>query len=466
MFTSNWRMPCAVVLAVLASGCASLPLADGRSQVNALLQSRSASAAVAVEGSAADAQRVETQLAQWLSAPLTLESAQRVALQRNPRIRATYAQLGLSAADVFEAGRLQNPTLDLSWLLPLGSAQGSKFGASADLGFVDLLLRPSKRRMAEAEFESTKQDVAAAVLDLLAQTRQSWFECVAATQRVSVRRSIADAAQLAADLAARYHEAGNITQLELQMQRAEASQARIELQTAELTLSDARANLQRLLGLGAMQSSWTVPEALPELPKQPAASQAAASQAVALQALALEQRLDLAAAHRRVDALRVQRDAVRRYRYVANVRPGVAYEREADDAKRLGPTVQVGLPLFQQGQGAMARADAELARAEAEVTELQIAIQAEVARHLQRMELARLQAEAYREGLIPQREAVVARLKEQANFMLVDNYAVLTARQQEYAAYAGYVDAALTYWTAQTELSRAMGSQRDPEVRP
>jgi len=462
MFISNWRMACAVVLAILASGCASLPLEAGRSDVNALLQARSSPAqVVAVEDSAADAQRVEAQIAQWLAAPLTLESAQRVALQKNPRIRASFAQLGLSAADVFEAGRLQNPTLDLSWLLPLGSAQGSKFGASAGLGFVDLLLRPSKRRMAEAEFASAKQDVAAAVLDLLAGTRQAWFDCVAATQRVAVRHSIADAAQLAADLAARYNEAGNITQLELQTQRAEASQARIELQAAQLTLSDARANLQRLLGLGATQSSWTVPEALPELPPQ-----SAVSQADTLQALALEQRLDLAAAHRRVEALRVQRDAIRRYRYVANVQTGAAYEREADDAKRLGPTVQLGLPLFQQGQGAMSRATAELERAEAEVTELENTIQAEVARHLQRMELARLQAEAYREGLIPQREAVVARLKEQADFMLVDSFAVLTARQQEYAAYAGYVDAALTYWTAQTELSRVMGSQRDAEVRP
>src|SRR5512147_3082721 len=105
MFISNWRMSCAVVLAVLASGCASLPLAEGRSGVNALLQARSAPAeAVAVEGSAADAQRVEAEIAQWLSAPLTVESAQRIALQKNPRIRGTYAQLGLSAADVFEAG--------------------------------------------------------------------------------------------------------------------------------------------------------------------------------------------------------------------------------------------------------------------------------------------------------------------------------------------------------------------------
>lgn len=457
MFMSNWRTPCAVVLAILASGCASLPLEQGQAEVDALLEARAAPVPAAHD--TADARRIDAQIAQWLAAPLTLDAAQRIALQKNPRVRARYAQLGLSAADVFEAGRLQNPTLDLSWLLPLGSAQGSKFGVSAGLGFVDLLMRGVKRRMAAAQFESAQQDIAGAVLELLAQTRQSWFDCVAATQRVGVRRSIADAAQLAADLAARYQAAGNITQLELQLQRAEASQARIELQAAELALSDARAKLQQQLGLGAAQSSWTVPDALPGIPQQVAASGVAP-----LQALALQQRLDLAAARGRVDALRLQRDGVRRYRHVSNVQPGAAYEREGNGEKRLGPAVQLSLPVFQQGQAAMARADAELAGAEAEVNELENSIQAEVARHLQRMDLARAQVEAYREGLIPQREAVVARLKEQANFMLVDSFAVLTARQQQYAAYAGYVDAALTYWTAQTELSRAMGSLRDAEA--
>ncbi|MBK9251471.1 MAG: hypothetical protein IPM70_06030 [Proteobacteria bacterium] len=71
--------------------------------------------------------------------------------------------------------------------------------------------------------------------------------------------------------------------------------------------------------------------------------------------------------------------------------------------------------------------------------------------------------QAYREGLIPEREAVVARLTEQANYMLVDSFAVLMARQQEYDAYAGYVDAQLKFWNAHVELQRAMGSLRGLE---
>ena len=58
---------------------------------------------------------------------------------------------------------------------------------------------------------------------------------------------------------------------------------------------------------------------------------------------------------------------------------------------------------------------------------------------------------------------MVARITEQANFMLVDSFAVLLARQQEYAAYAGYVDAQLKFWNAHVDLMRAVGSQRGLE---
>ncbi|HXC60453.1 MAG TPA: TolC family protein [Steroidobacteraceae bacterium] len=462
MSNSNGRMPCAVAIAFLTGGCAAVPLQQGRSNVDAMLQARMESAQVVpAGGNSADASRIESQITQWLGGPLTLENAQRIALLRNPRIRAEYARLGLTAAEVFEAGRLQNPTLGLSWLLPLGQAQGSKVDASAGLGITDLLLRGARKRMAAAQFDSAQQSISGAILDLVAQTRQGWFDCVAATQRVTVRRSTADAAQLAADLARQYHDAGNITQLELQLQRAEASQARIELQAAELMLTDARAALQRQLGLSAAQSDWSVPDSLPEIPQQSAGNQAAS-----LQSQALQQRLDLTAARHHVAALQLQRDTVHRYRYVSSMQLGADFEREGDGSKRLGPAAQLSLPLFQQGQGAITQADAELALAEAEVVELENAIRSEVGRQLQRRELARLQAQAYREGLIPQREAIVARLQERANYMLADSFSVLTARQQEYTAYAGYVDAVLRYWTAHTELLRAMGSLRGTEEQP
>jgi cobalt-zinc-cadmium efflux system outer membrane protein len=182
-----------------------------------------------------------------------------------------------------------------------------------------------------------------------------------------------------------------------------------------------------------------------------------------LVARALEQRLDISAARKHVQALSRRLDATRRYRALPDSRVGVALEREPDGAKRVGPALEVALPLFQQGQGALARSEAQLLEAEAMLAELESAAQAQLVRQWSRLELAREQVKAYREGLIPEREAVVARTTERANYMLVDSFAVLLARQQEYSAYAGYVDAQLTYWNAHVDLLQATGSQRGPE---
>jgi cobalt-zinc-cadmium efflux system outer membrane protein len=463
MFNSKWRIPCAVAIACLGAGCASLPLEQGRSKVDALLRSRATPVQLATfsQRASGDARGVEAQIAQWLREPLSSETAQRIALLRNPRLQAELARLGLGAADVFEAQRLQNPAISLSWLFPLGDAQGDKAGAAATFGFTDLLMRGSKLRVARAQYQQVQAGVAAAVLTLLADTQQAWLECVAAMQRVAVRASIADAAALGADLAAKYFEAGNLSQLELQVQRAEASQARIELRSSQMELADARAALQRQLGLRDVEPPWTVPGTLPEIP-----ATAAALQAAPLVALALQQRLDVAAARQRVQTLQLRQDFVRRYRLLADTRLGAQYEREADASKRLGPTLELTLPVFQQGQGAVARAEAQLASGRAALEELEIATQTQVEQQLRRLDLARMQAAAFRDGLIPQREAIVARMKEQANFMLVDSFAVLLARQQEYAAYAGYIDAVLRYWIAQNELLRATGSLRSVEAQP
>ena len=446
MSNSCWRMGCAIATAFLFSGCAGLPLDQGRSNVQSLVQARAPMMPVAgaVPG-------------EWFAQPLTLERAQQIALSGNPSLKARYAELGLSAADVFEAGRLQNPSLGLSWLLPTGGAAGSKVGASLMTSFADLLLRSSRQRIANLEYASLQEVIATAVLDVLADTGRAWFECVAANQRVAVRRSIAEAAQLAADLARQYRDAGNISDLELQVQRAEATQARIALHDAQLDLADARATLQKLLGISALRSAWAVPESLPDMPPS------ALPMADELAARAIEQRLDIASARGHVQALRVKHESTRRYRLLVDSRVGATLDREADGARRVGPSAEIALPVFQQGQGAVARVEAELAAAMAKLEELEISAQAELARQVSRRELAREQVQAYREGLIPEREAVVARLTEQANYMLVDSFAVLMARQQEYDAYAGYVDAQLKFWNAHVELQRAMGSLRGLE---
>jgi len=455
MSMNAWRAATAM-LSLAIAGCAAVPLEAGRSGSLGLVQQRvpaalSDAATRAVTARETDA-AVQTQLRAWLASPLTLDAAVRIALLRNPRMQVAWAQIGTSAADVFEAGRLQNPAVSAALLFPLGDAAGNKFSVGASLGFAELLLRRASTHIAAADFERRKAEVAGAILDVVSDTQRVWVDAVAAAQRMRVRQAIHEAADVASDLAGRYLEAGNVGDLELQVQRAAASEARIAARRAEAELADARSTLLKQLGLGT-DAIWSLPDSLP------AVQDDAPLELLRLQAQAREQRLDLIAARHRVDALTQRLGATRRYRFLARSDAGAAFEREADGSKRLGPSVSLELPLFQQGQGRVVRAVAELEQAQAVQRELEIAIDADVQQQLQRVALASDAATGYREGLIPQREAIVARLQEQANFMIVDTFKVLLAKQQEYAAYDGYVDAVQDYWRARVALLRAVGTQ-------
>jgi cobalt-zinc-cadmium efflux system outer membrane protein len=136
---------------------------------------------------------------------------------------------------------------------------------------------------------------------------------------------------------------------------------------------------------------------------------------------------------------------------------GVLTEREGS-ARRNGASAGVALPLFSQGQGAVARAEAEVQAAQARVQAIEVAIDADLDTQLEQLTAAREEYTQYREQLIPQREAVVARLTEQANFMLASPFDLLLARQQSYAAYEGAVTALQSWWQGRIALTRALGA--------
>jgi cobalt-zinc-cadmium efflux system outer membrane protein len=63
-------------------------------------------------------------------------------------------------------------------------------------------------------------------------------------------------------------------------------------------------------------------------------------------------------------------------------------------------------------------------------------------------------------------EQVVRLTQERLNFMLAGQFEALLVRQQEFAAYAGYLEAVRDYWLARVELARATGSTLQPSKTP
>ena len=422
-----------------------MPADSGRGDVAALLQARDQAT------DPADADAARQLLARLGDHPLSAGDAVRLALVNNPRLKSEYARLGFAAADVYDAGRLSNPSLSASVLDSNVSGEASQVGFGLVQSFTNLLLLPARSRFAEGEFESVKQDLGAQVLNLAADVEAAYYRLAGGGQIVTMRETVLKAAQASADLAQRFFDAGNVNRLELALEQAAAAQARLDLLRAQAEVRILRGDLNRLMGLPATEDRWNISGGLPA----PVVNEDALP---ALLKAADASRLDLAAARGRValfaDALRV----TRRFRYLGDIDVGVETEREPDRSRITGPTLALELPIFNQGRGRLARAEADLQLAEAELRAREIDISNGVRRAADELDAARTRAGQYRESLIPLREAIVARTQEQVNYMLVGQFELLLAKQQEYDAYQGYLEAVRDYWLARAELAREIGA--------
>ena len=436
----------AALLGAALSGCASLPTDSGRGDVAGLLKQRGHE--VPANDDVDAGRRLLTELA---GKPLSARDAIHLALINNPGLRAEYAQLGFAAAEVYDAGRLSNPRLSVSVLF----TGDSDFGHEGSLGlvqsFTSMLLLPARSRFAEGEFERAKLLVGTAALNLAADTERAYTRLAATWQVLMMREAIAKAAQASADLAQRFFDAGNINRLELAMEQAATSQAQLNALGARAEVTLARNALNRLMGLAASEDAWKIADQL-------AAPVPDEDDTDTLFTLADRSRLDLAAARKNVTLLADALGVTRRFRYIGAIDLGIETSREIDGSRITGPTLSLELPLFNQGQGKIARSEAQLAQAEAELRGLEIAISNGVRRAVVEVTAAKQRAEHYRTSLIPLREAIVARTQEQVNFMLVGQFELLLAKQQEYDAYQGYLETVRDYWLARVELAREVGA--------
>lgn len=454
MERTSLRLPLAVALALLVSGCVSVSRRDGADQVEKLVGAR-VPTAFAWRTDPAGRAAIDARVAEIVAAPLTPTSAIALAQLRNPDIAARYAELGIAQADVVEASRIGNPTLAVST-----SKTGGVRKTTSELGapLADLLLLPSRKRLAENEYVRAQQTIAAALVNLAADAEADWYTAAGAEQVAGMRAAVAKAAAASAELAQRFYDAGNINALQLKLEQAAASQARIAATSAQADSVRARLALNARMGLsGAEAAQWRL--------DVPLASPVAQEDTLeTLQQLANEQRLDLAAARREVDILADALGVAKRWRLLGEVEVGVETETETGAKRVTGPTLALALPLFNQGQAAIARAQAQLEISRADLAQLQLAIDNDVRLGVERVAALRGIAEDYRNALVPQREAVVARQLERFNYMLIGAFELLLSKQEEYDAYQGYLEAVRDYWLARVDLARAIGTRLPSEA--
>ena len=396
-------------------------------------------------GSTEDAQ-AQAAVASLLSRPLTADSAVQIALLNNHNLQATYEDLGIAQADLVEAGLLRNPIFTFERRLP-----GQALEADLLKEFIDILLLPLRKRIAAAQFEAAKLRVGHEILNLAGEVRAAFYEHQGDQQLVDLRKTVAEATERSAETALRMQQAGNLKNLDLATEQASHAQAKIELAKAQSEAVQTREKLNKLMGAFGAQTNWTVASRLPELP----GGDVSTSQ---LESRAIQQRLDLAAARQQFIAEARARGIARAEAILQGAEFGGHYEHEIEGSVHsIGPSVNVPIPIFNQGQPAVARSSAKLRQSEQRYLALAADVRSDVRAARDKMLLSRRQVEYFKSTALPTRTRVTEESQLEYNAMQIGPFQLLQAKQEEVKTGAESVEALRDYWVARAELEKAVG---------
>lgn len=386
-----------------------------------------------------------------LSEPMGVDLAVRIALVNNRRLLAEFEEIGISQADLAEASRISNPTFHGSLRFSDGPSNNSDLGLA--LNFLDVFILPLRKKIARVELERAQNRVASEVIETAASVKTAFFELVGAEEILERLTLMQDIRRAAADFAAAQERAGNLNELDLEQHRAAYNQLRVDVVRARIDVRMKREALNRMLGLWGEDIDWRSREGLPPLP-------AADPSFAALESIALEKRFDIAAARKGVEqvsrALGLQKGT--RF-FPGGVEIGIESEREPDGERVTGPTLSLALPIFNQGQPAIARLTSQLYQSQRRLEHLSIQVRSEVRQARDSLIAARELTEYYRDQLVPQRRDIVALTLEQYNMMLLGTYDLLAAREREVETERSYIESWRDYWIIRAELERALGGQ-------
>jgi cobalt-zinc-cadmium efflux system outer membrane protein len=391
--------------------------------------------------------KLDKQARALLAAPLTADSAVKLALLNNADLQAMLEELGMARGDLISALRLPNPAAEGGLQFEDGGAPNIELTLSQDVS--DIILLPMRNGAAQADFAAVKLDVAGRAMDFILEVRRAFYGYVADQQILELRKTVLDALQASAAAAEAIHHAGNMNDLDLASQQVLYEEARVSYSSAETAIATSRERLNALLGLWGKDTSWRVDERLldPEVVR-----------ADSLEGRAVERSVELATIRQRFSAAAKKATLAHVRGWLPELKAGVAFEREGGEWST-GPMAELELPIFYQGQGEIARAEAEMRREHQLYAGTAVRVRAALRAAQVRATTARERALYLKNTLLPMRERILEQTQLQFNAMNTSVFQLLIARRDQIEAGRSYVESLREYWLANADLEQLLAGR-------
>jgi outer membrane protein TolC len=441
-------------LALLAlAGCASFSKDGGFTSVEQTTRQRIGKD-VKWARSDADRDALDAQVKELLARPLSADDAVQVALYNNRGLQAAFQELGISEADLVQAGRLPNPRFQM---FHANRGDNYKIEQTLTMNIFALITLPLAQEVGQRRFERTQREVAMEVLRLATDTRKAWTLAVAAEESVRYARQVRTVADTGAELARRMEATGNWNRLQRNREQGFYADAALNLARAEQAAITARERLTRLLGLWGAQTQYRLPERLPDLPAAP-------EDLPNIEQLAMEQRLDLQAVRLETEALAKNLGLTKTTRFinVLELGPARVLEGPRSDPWKNGYEISFEIPLFDWGTARVAKAEAIYLQAVNRAADTAISARSEVREAYQGYRASYDIAKHYRDEIVPLRKRIADENLLRYNGMLIGTFELLADARAQIASVNSYFDALRDYWLARADLDMALIGRPGP----
>jgi cobalt-zinc-cadmium efflux system outer membrane protein len=387
----------------------------------------------------------------WMAdvAPLTVQEAVRIGIERSPAVTAAESRLQGATAAVRGARAPYNPVLETA--PGVGFTNGNALLSQR----LDLTgKRSAEGRVAAGERAAAVADLAGARLRVAGEVRLAYYDLAraraveaAATESHDLTRSLLSAVRRRIEIGEA--PAVQAIRAEIEVARAEQEQTRARGDAA----SRAKA-LNRLLGY-PLDSPLMLSEGL-EVPAPPPA-------AAQLVETALDQRPEVSAARSLVEAQRGHVEVARSLRrpdLFAELASEVwSLDRDPFRSRNLGFQLRLSMPLFDRGR---IRTSVEGARAgvrerEAEVEQVRRTLALEVERAAADLATAREVALNYQRTILPRSQELLKSIRSGFDLGLTSFLEVLEAQRVVRQTQTEYLDSLYEALRAQINLDRALG---------
>lgn len=452
--TAKFKLASTGLAALLLGGCASFSNDGGFDAISIMTQERIGQPVhfSKTPDSKEKALRVQT----LLSTPLTADTAVQIALANNEALQASFSELGISEADLVQAGRLRNPSFAFGRVSGGGETEIDR---SVMFDVIGLLTLPVRRGIEQRRFDAVKLQAAMQATQLAADTRNAYFNAVAAQQTAQFMEQVSNAANASADLAQRMTRVGNWSKLDYEREQLFYSDATIQLARARHSAVATREQLIRLLGLWGDQTLFILPNILPDLPEEAKDLPDAESEAMTRRLDVLMARLDNEATAKSLNLSQLTG-------FVNVLDVGYINKSLSGLPRENGYQISLELPLFDWGGARIAKAEALYMQSVHRTADIAVRARSEVREAYSSYKTLYDLARHYRDDVVPLRKKISDEMLRRYNGMLISVFELLADSREQITSVRASIEAQRDFWISDTNLQSAInGGGINSEMR-